>query len=356
VHESVEVVRALGAPRAAGFVNAVLRTVLRRGPALALPPRATPEDPETKQVRYLSITLSHPAWLVTRWLRRYGFDAAERWCQFNNTAPETTIRPIGGPAAAELIAELRRLDLDAGPALYAPDAIRLPSGALGRVPPALAAHVQIQDEGAQLVGRAVGARPGERVLDVCASPGGKALVCAADMHLADTAGGLLVAADLRPTRVALLAQTLARARVAAPVVQHDAQGPLPYRPVFDAVVLDAPCSGLGTLRRDPDLKWTRTEADLAVLAAAERGMLEQAAAVVRPGGRLVYATCSSEPEENEAVAGTFLSTHPEFSAVPVHLDGRAAALVNERGHLVTLPFRDGLDAFFTAVFVRQRGA
>ena len=136
----------------------------------------------------------------------------------------------------------------------------------------------------------------------------------------------------------------------------DARASLPYRPVFDAVVLDAPCSGLGTLRRDPDLKWSRTEGDLPALAAAERLMLEQAAGVVGPGGRLVYATCSSEPDENEAVAEAFLTGHPEFLPVPVCLDGPAAALVNARGHLVTLPFRDGLDAFFAAIFVRGYGA
>jgi 16S rRNA (cytosine967-C5)-methyltransferase len=355
VHESVEVVRALGAPRAAGFVNAVLRTVLRRGPALALPPRATAADPEATQLRYLSITLSHPTWLITRWLRRYGFDATERWCQFNNTTPDTSIRSVGGLAAAELIGELRSLDLDATPAPYAADAIRLPPGALGRVPAPLAASIQIQEEGAQLVARAVGARPGERVLDVCASPGGKALVCAADMRL-PSPNSLLVAADLRSARVAVLAQTLERAGFFAPVVQHDARASLPYRPVFDAVVLDAPCSGLGTLRRDPDLKWSRTEGDLPALAAAERLMLEQAAGVVGPGGRLVYATCSSEPDENEAVAEAFLTGHPEFLPVPVCLDGPAAALVNARGHLATLPFRDGLDAFFAAIFVRGYGA
>ena len=355
VHESVEAVRALGAPRAAGFVNAVLRTVVRRGPALALPPRATAADTEAKQLHYLSITLSHPVWLVRRWLQRYGFAATERWCQFNNAPPEVTIRSIGRLSPAALLERLRDAGVDGLPARYTADALRLAPGALGRVPEALGTEIQIQDEGAQLVARVTGARPGERVLDVCASPGGKALVTAADMQI-PSPGSLLVTGDLRPARVALLVRALARAGVAVPVVRHDAQAALPYRPLFDAVILDAPCSGLGTLRRDPDLKWTRTEADLPVLAAAEQLMLDRAAEVVRPGGRLIYATCSSEPEENEAVADRFLATHPEFTAAPVRLEGAAAGLVNARGHLVTLPFRDELDAFFAALFVRGERA
>jgi 16S rRNA (cytosine967-C5)-methyltransferase len=232
----------------------------------------------------------------------------------------------------------------------------LAPGVLGRLPAALSAQVQVQDEGAQAVARAVSARPGERVLDVCAAPGGKTLVLAADMRAAGAAPveGLLVAGDFRASRVALLAKTMARGGVPVKVVRYDARQPLPFRPVFDAVVLDAPCSGLGTLRRDPDLKWTRTEADLPVLAAAERRMLEAAALVVRPGGRLIYATCSSEPEENEAVVDAFMATSPGVVPLAIRLpDERGAELVDARGHLVTLPFRDGLDAFFAAAFVRR---
>ncbi len=355
VNESVEAVRALGAPRAAGFVNAVLRAVLRRGPALALPSRPGPEGIVEQQVRYLSITLSHPAWLVRRWLDRYGFDATERWCQFNNEPPRPTVRPTGGRSVEELRSALQAEGIDAEPAPFAPGALRLPAGALGQIPPSLREQLFVQDEGAQLVARAVAARPGERVLDVCGAPGGKTLMCADDLGLAgDTpsSASLLVAADFRPARVATLAGLIAHAKVRAPVVRLDARQPLPFGVAFDAVLLDAPCSGLGTLRRDPDLKWTRREEDLPPLADQATVMLDHAAAAVRPGGRLIYATCSSEPDENAEVVGRFLAAHPGFAIRPIDAPGPVSA----SGWLETLPFRDGLDAFFAAVLVRRETA
>jgi 16S rRNA (cytosine967-C5)-methyltransferase len=139
-------------------------------------------------------------------------------------------------------------------------------------------------------------------------------------------------------------------------VALDAGAPLPFAPVFDRLLADVPCSGLGTLRRDPDLKWSRTEEDLVRLAREEGRILAHASAVVRPGGLLTYATCSSEPEENDAVVDGFLSAHPDFTTVPAApadalLDqGR---VVDERGFIRTLPFRDGLDAFFAATLRRR---
>jgi 16S rRNA (cytosine967-C5)-methyltransferase len=357
INESVEAARGIGARRATGFVNAVLRALVRRGPALSLPARPATGD-RGAQLRYLSITLSHPAWLVGRWLDRFGFEATERWCEFNNAPPDLTVRSIGRRPIEELTDRLASEGIEATPSRFVADARRLAPGTWGRLSPDVRDELLVQDEGAQLVGRVVGARPGERVLDTCASPGGKTLVCAADMALRHgERSSLLVAADLRPYRIALLRETILRAGLPVPVVQLDARTPLPFSPVFDRVILDAPCSGLGTLRRDPDLKWSRLESDLARLAADELIMLRHAAAAVRPGGRLVYATCSSEPEENQQVVDGFLAEHPGFSLQPVQVAGAAAPPpVDERGSVATLPFRDGLDAFFAAVLVRQPAA
>ena len=140
-----------------------------------------------------------------------------------------------------------------------------------------------------------------------------------------------------------------------PIVQHDAAGPLPYRDVFDLVLVDAPCSGLGTLRREPDLKWRRVEAELASMAAVQARMLAHAARVVAPGGVLVYATCSSEPDENDAVADTFLEAHPAFEAAgpPPAAPAGVGSLLTEDGRLHTSPVTHGLEGFFAAAFRRR---
>ena len=195
----------------------------------------------------------------------------------------------------------------------------------------------VQDEASQLVGDFAAAEPGERILDACASPGGKTIAMAARQ----AARGLLVAADLRQRRVRLLQDTLRRCGAeAVRVVQADVTSPLPFGAVFDRVLLDAPCSGLGTLRRDPDIKWRRTESGLAELARVQGLMLDHVAAVTGPGGRVIYSTCSSEPEENGAVVEAFLARTPGWSqdGSPLH----------------TLPFRDGLEAFYAAMLVRTK--
>jgi 16S rRNA (cytosine967-C5)-methyltransferase len=168
------------------------------------------------------------------------------------------------------------------------------------------------------------------------------------------AATLLVAADHRWNRVALLARLLRESGVRVPIVALDARQPFPFSATFDRVLLDAPCSGLGTLRRDPDLKWTRRPDDLPVLAAAERAMIAAAAGAVRPGGRLIYATCSSEPEENLDVVRDALDRLPGFRLEPAaHV---VPALISPEGCLTTTPPAHGLDAFFAAVLVRQEGA
>jgi 16S rRNA (cytosine967-C5)-methyltransferase len=164
----------------------------------------------------------------------------------------------------------------------------------------------------------------------------------------------LVAADRRPRRVALLSRTLRRAGMAVPVVALDATAPLPFGPVFDCVLLDAPCSGLGTLRRDPDLKWSRDPGDLPGLAASQRRMLAAAADAVRPGGRLVYATCSSEPDENAQVIDAFLESDGRYAPAPVP-DRIPRAVIDARGCVTTVPFRDNQDAYFAAVLARRAG-
>ncbi len=168
--------------------------------------------------------------------------------------------------------------------------------------------------------------------------------------------GTLVACDVRPRRTALLQETVrASGAVHIHVVRVGESGALPFRCRFDRVLADVPCSGLGTIRRDPDIRWRRTAEDLPVFARAQVALLERAATMLRSGGRLVYSTCSSEPEENEAVVDTFLASHRAFTLVDLRSDGHPAVVpfVDDRGMMRTLPFVHGLDGFYAAALTRR---
>jgi 16S rRNA (cytosine967-C5)-methyltransferase len=354
VDDAVDLTKKAGKRSASGFVNAVLRSISRRRASLPLPARPAAPSDRAAALEYLTITLSHPRWLAERWYDRLGFDAAEAWMQFDNTPGSVTLRANRLRLTRDdLAARLAADEVVVHRTTYAPDGLVVDEGhPLRGEGPAQGLFV-VQDEASQLVTLLAGDRAVSRVLDTCASPGGKTTAIAALME----GRGLLVACDVRDRRIDLLRRTV-RASGAGNVriVQADLLQPLPFASGFDCVLVDAPCSGLGTLRRDPDIRWRRREDDLSSLAAAELRMLQHAAGNVALGGRLVYATCSSEPEENEAVADAFLSTTPGF--VPLHAASAtsrlAAALIDDRGHLRTLPHEHGLEAFFGAVFERRQ--
>jgi 16S rRNA (cytosine967-C5)-methyltransferase len=337
VNDAVSLARKTGKKSAAGFTNALLRRASRERTRLPLPPRPPDTSDRAGALAYLSVTLSHPEWLVERWLHRYGFEAAEAWARFNNEPAPLTLRANAlRNSRDELAAALHAVGVDTAPARSAPAALIVRSGNPLLTPLAQSGAFVVQDEASQLVGTFVEARPGETILDACASPGGKTTQMAAAMGDA----GMIVAADVRDRRVRLLARTVAESGAhAIRIVQADASAPLPFRAVFDAVLVDAPCSGLGTIRRDPDIRWRRRPGEFRAFADLQLRILRHAAAIVRSGGRVVYSTCSSEPEENDEVVGAFLESSPEFR--------------HEGDDLRTLPFRDRLEAFYAARLVRS---
>lgn len=358
-NEAVTLTRTVRKASAAGFVNAVLRSIGRARDVLPLPGRPTPEtvariptDPVAHQAAldYLSVTLSHPRWLAARWLARYGFDATVRWEEFNNAAAPLALRVNTlKTTPADLARQLREHGVVTTATSYAPDGLLVRNGNPLRTPLADLEAFFVQDEASQLVGLLTAAQPGEHVLDCCASPGGKTTSMAAAMH----DEGLVVAADVRPRRVELLRRTVERSGVTCiRLVFLDAQQPLPFHGTpFDLVLIDAPCSGLGTIRRDPEIRWRRDESDLARFASMQLLMLEHASKVVRPGGRVVYATCSSEPDENDAVVAAFLAAHRSFTVADARVQAPAglAAVLDDRGTLRTSPVAHGLEAFFGVV-------
>jgi len=349
VDDAVDLARLTRKPSATGFVNAVLRSTIRQKNRLPLPSRPEDHTDRDAVLAYLGVTHSHPDWLVTRWLDRYGFDATERWVRFNNDTPPLSLRVNRLRATRE---DARRILADAG--IETDEAAVSPDGLIVREGNPLRGLLDglffVQDEASQLVALVADARPEERVLDLCAAPGGKTTAMAATMG----DRGVIVASDVRPKRMRLLRDTvrLSGSRCTH-VIQVPARGPLPFTDVFDCVLVDAPCSGLGTIRRDPDIRWRRHDGDLAVLADAQIELLDRAAATVVRGGRLVYATCSSEPEENEQVVHRFLERHGEFTLSSAAARPALARFIDERGLFRTLPFAHGLEAFFAAVLVRR---
>jgi len=354
VDDAVNLTRTAKLPSAAGFVNALLRSTLRQRHRLPLPERpATIDARREDALGYLGITLSHPDWLAARWLDRWGFEQTERWMQFNNRPAPLTLRANRLRASREMVQRaLDTEDVITEQTRYAPDGLVVTSGNPLRRPGD--GTFLVQDEASQLVALTLNAQPGERILDLCASPGGKTVAIAASMN----DSGLLVASDVRPKRVALMRDTIRLSGAThVSLVQVPMERGLPFAPVFDRVIVDAPCSGLGTLRRDPDIKWRRNEDELAVLAATQIDLLTRAASIVRPGGRIVYATCSSEPEENDEVVRAFLARHPEWHVVDLRPQAPAGLreVLDEHGTLRTLPFAHGLEAFY-AVAIESRAA
>ena len=357
VNESVTLVRRIGKTSAAGLVNAVLRRIAAAEPGEHLPPEPGPDAAREARLAYLSVTCSHPLWLVERWLDRLGFSRTLDWVRFNPRPPALTLRANRvRTTRRDLAALLATHDVRTAETRFAADGLTVLSGNPLRTPLADQGLFLVQDEASQLVAELTAVSPGETVLDVCAAPGGKTTAIAAALG----ASGRLVASDLRPARVQLLRRTLARAGAGAvPVIRLDLRQPLPLRAVFDCVLVDAPCSGLGVVRRDPEIRWRREPADLARFAREQRTMMHHAAAAVRPGGRLVYATCSSEPEENEQVIAAFLADHDDFAPIgrpelAAALPGRLEAVLDDEGRLATRPDAHGLEVFFGAV-LRRRG-
>ena len=337
INDAVDLTRRGGKTSATGLVNAVLRALNRERQRLVWPARPGDESDLAAMTSHFGIVHSHPEWLIERWLRRYGVGDTERWLQFNNKSSGVCLAPNRTLASREALAEELAADgVETEPTGHATHGLHVTSG------PALGTRAfregrcLVQDEASQLIGELVEAKRGERILDLCASPGGKTVLLAAQVGVT----GLVVACDVRRHRLRVLTETLARCRLSrVRVVQVPVAGSLPFAEgTFDRVLIDAPCSGLGTVRRDPDIRWRVAEADLPALAATQVLLLQRAVALVRTGGSLVYSTCSSEPDENQQVVAAFLAAFPAFIQTRVHQ---------------TLPFREGLEAFFGSVLTRR---
>lgn len=345
VHEAVELAKRRRPRGVAEFVNGVLRT-------LAAAPRPWPAPTHADPLEALALRTSHPTWLVRRWIARYGEAEAEALARAMNERPPLTVRANALRATPEAVAAaLRQHGAEVTPCRYAPEGLVVTGAGDPRaLVPLREGWCAIQDEAAMLVGHVLAPEPGETVADVCAAPGTKTT------HLAQLMAnrGRILAADPHPGRLGLLRE--ACRRLGATIVEAREGGAeglaREVGPRCDRVLVDAPCSNLGVLRRNPDGKWRRGEGHLAPLAATQAAILDAAARLVRPGGVLVYATCSLEPEENETVVAGLRAWRPEFGPDPIP-DVVPSACLAAPEMLRVFPHRHGTDGFI-AIRLRRR--
>ena len=335
VDESVELVKRKKRQRASGLVNAVLRRLSREKERL-------PEIPGRDRAGYLALRYSHPEWLVRRLVELLGDGEAEEYLRLDNEAAPTVIQrnPLRC-GADQLTASLTADQAALTPHSWLPDCWLLSGGgSLEAMPAFQKGWFQVQDAAARAAALAAGVKPGDRMLDVCAAPGGKSF--AAAMLMEDR--GEIVACDIHRHKLALMENGAERLGLACirTELADGRETREEWLEGFDAVLCDVPCSGLGIIRKKPDIRY-KDPAQLAGLPRVQRAILENAGRYVKPGGILLYATCTVLPEENGAVTADFLSNRPEFHLEPFRLPGLEG---ENDGSLTLWPQRHGTDGFY----------
>ena len=339
VNESVKLVRHARVRSADGFVNAVLRRATRE---LDYDPAKGIADP----IESLAVSASHPRWLIERWVTAFGLAETSALAVANNQAAPLAFRVVHEKAAAEILEQLRQAGATLESSGIAEGAWRIQGG--GEVVQGLArsGKIYFQDEASQLVAQIVSAHPGDTVLDVCAAPGSKASQIAAAGHVRVVAGDKHLH-RIKTVREVFQSQALANGSF----LVWDGESNLPFREGgFARVLVDAPCSGTGTLRHNPEIRWRISAPDIEELSGRQRQILTNASLLVKPGGRLVYSTCSVEPEENEAVVRKFTERGSDFEPVELIVPGSVTTVT---GGVRTWPQHNNTDGFFIAAFTRK---
>lgn len=341
VNETVE----LSANYARPLVNAVLRKLAEK--------KAELKNPEQipDRIERLAVKYSHPDWMVKRFIALFGETEAEELLAADNQRPELNLRVNTLAANRGQLLELwAKKGIQARPGKFSPFALILESR---QFPAALPGYQEgwfaVQDEASQAVVMMLAPKPGELILDACSAPGTKSLMIFQLMEKA----GRLVSADLSERKLRLLAKEASRLGLQGiEVLAQDLTLPLKSPEQFDKILLDAPCSGLGTLRRHPEIKWRRTPEDISQLAATQKALTKNLARLVRPGGVLVYATCTFTPEENQEVAASLVETGEFQIDDPSPYLPEPARFLVKNNILQTLPHRHGTDGF-TALRLRK---
>ncbi len=337
VHEAVEQSRAWLNEGATKVVNGVLRHFLRQGEQL----------PDDDSVRSLAVRHSHPSWMIRRWIAQYGLEATLSRLKSNNEHAALILRPEPFELDRDHLADLLKSEgARTEPRPFAWEALEI----LHETPFALPSFKEglwrVQDEASQLVVLLLDPQPGENIWDSCAAPGGKSRYIWRLMK----GSGHLLASDAHPARAERLKKELA-SLTGVQTCCHDAETPIDQ--TFDRILVDAPCTGLGILRRHPEIRWRRVPKDIEACAARQGRILQQCAQSLKPGGVLVYSVCSDTPEEGPSVIEEFLSKNEDFELeMPPHLEQRWAQMIQNR-MLTPSAMRDGTDSFFAARLRRK---
>ncbi|MBU8912127.1 MAG: 16S rRNA (cytosine(967)-C(5))-methyltransferase RsmB [Desulfobacterales bacterium] len=349
INTTVNIAKKLLGKKLGGYINAILRAASENHSNIPLP------DAELKTGKFISIKYSLPLWLSKKWLHAFGFEATCSLCRQINTIPQITLRTNTLKIDRQSLAKLLHLNAkNIQLTEYATQGIsftnpRLPIQEFEEFKLGL---FQVQDEAAQIITQLLAPEPGEKILDACAGLGGKT------GHIAQLMKnkGILIAADIEIKKLESL--FLDSKRLGIDIVRTKPINLLEasikdFDFYFDRVLIDAPCTGLGVMRRNPDTKWNRSKKDIARLAAKQRKMLNAAANLVKPGGILVYAVCSCEREENEEVIYKFLNKRKDFSIDKHFESDNYYRLMTHKGFLKTYPNINNMDGFF-AVRLKRR--
>ena len=344
VNEAVDFVKKLQGQKSADLTNAVLRNIIRNKDTIRYP------EPSDDIITYFSAYYSHPSWLVKRWINRYGNEETEKLLIANNNKPFLTLRINNLVTNSEEIESLlNSVGLKHCAGKYLPEFIRMTS--LSNVTDWEYFHkgyFSVQDESTGFSIKLLDAKPGMRVLDLCAAPGGKTAFISEIMQNT----GEIVALDRFESRLKILIKNLTRLKVTnvktIAIDSNDFNDPVG----FDRVLLDAPCPGLGTLTKKPDIKWKRNLGEIRKIAIIQRDLLNKGASLLKVGGIIVYSTCTIEPEENDEIVVQFLSKNPNFSAADIS-NIVPGEILNENGFIQILPHIHGLDGSFAAKLIRN---
>ncbi|MGD0626013.1 MAG: 16S rRNA (cytosine(967)-C(5))-methyltransferase RsmB [Thermodesulfobacteriota bacterium] len=357
VNESVRLAKALFKnDKISGFTNAVLRSIARNKNQEAFPPF------ESQPIEYITEALSHPRWMVERWVREFGPEIARKICAANNLRPPFTVRVNTLKTSREILqGRFAAAGIESLPTPFSPEGLVLrQSPSLPADPLFREGFYFVQDEASQIISHLVNPQPGERVLDACAAPGGKSTHMA---QLMEDRGEIL-SLDLYDPKLDRIRENCRRMGIS--IIQAfrvDASKPLPFpqKITFDRILVDAPCTGLGILHRHPEAKWRQRPQDVQRLQRLQVALLKNVSSRLKPGGVLIYSTCTMTQEENDFVVDAFLSHHKDFHLQDLRLVAAHSfhPLIEEKGLLrtyprMTIPKDDyRLDGFFAARMIRE---